>query len=449
MRALNELRPVAVGSWTVDKRRYLLDALYGVVRPAPWIWELVATPELQRLREVRMSNVNSLTLPGSSGITRFEHSIGTAHLGSLTAAAMDIEPDVARLFEMACMLHDVGSAGFGHSLQYVLSSKGFGHESIFDLVLGRKDAVSHFNYQTNLLESVYFGVPRGLRDRISEEDLSWISRTVQGEGSLGPLLNGTIDLDNIDNVFRLGYHMGIAEPEGTPETLARALSTMAGELALEPDVHEQVEHWYETRRRLYGFLLLNSDELAATCMLREASEIATARSSLEFRWQDVDFRVAEKLFDAGPESRTIIQRLMHGDLYGCVTIATVPSADDFARIRDQSDRQRLEDHIAERLRASGIVGLKRASVALQAIADRGRSTRRVRYRTAGGRSRSFGSSADRLILGVFLRNTTLTASKVARRTSDEWPAVGVALAALEDVFGPSRVSEVEPYAELS
>jgi uncharacterized protein len=433
----------------MDPRRYLLDPLYGVIRPAPSIWELMAAPELQRLREVRMSNVNSLTLTGSGGITRFEHSVGTAHLGALCALAMDLAPDEARLFEMACLLHDVGSAGFGHSLQYVLSSKGFGHESIFDLVLGRSDPASHFSYQTDLLESVYFGVTRGLRDRLPREDLAWIGRTVQGKGPLGPLLNGTMDLDNIDNVFRLGYHMGITRPEGTPEILAHALRINAGELGLERNLHERVEHWYEARSRLYGFLLLNADEMAATCMLREASEIASARSSLEFRWQDVDFRVAEKLFEAGSESRTIVQRLMHGDLYGCVTIAMVPSADDYARIRDPDARGGAEDRLAEALRASGIASLKKASVALHAIADRGRSTRQVRYRTASGRVHSVGSSADRLIVGVFLRNTTLSASKVVRRAANEWPAVGVALRALEDVFGPGRLSELEPYAELA
>jgi hypothetical protein len=50
--------------------------------------DLIEQPEMQRLRDVRLSNINSGTLTGAANISRFEHSIGTALLAGRTAKAL-------------------------------------------------------------------------------------------------------------------------------------------------------------------------------------------------------------------------------------------------------------------------------------------------------------------------------------------------------------------------
>lgn len=44
---------------------------------------------------------------------------------------------------------------------------------------------------------------------------SWvnISQLIEGTSELGALISGNIDLDNIDNVIRLAYHVGVAKKE--------------------------------------------------------------------------------------------------------------------------------------------------------------------------------------------------------------------------------------------
>ena len=44
------------------KGRYIFDALYGVMELPEFLWEVFLCPEFQRLREVRMCNINSLCL---------------------------------------------------------------------------------------------------------------------------------------------------------------------------------------------------------------------------------------------------------------------------------------------------------------------------------------------------------------------------------------------------
>ena len=59
---------------------YIYDALYGKIEFSSLIWKCMMTPEVQRLREVRLCNINSLCITGSSNTNRFEHSVGTAFL---------------------------------------------------------------------------------------------------------------------------------------------------------------------------------------------------------------------------------------------------------------------------------------------------------------------------------------------------------------------------------
>ena len=47
--------------------------------------------------------------------------------------------------------------------------------------------------------------------------------TITGKGTLGKLLSGTMDLDNIDNVCRLAYHMGIFNNKTLPIELAKSI----------------------------------------------------------------------------------------------------------------------------------------------------------------------------------------------------------------------------------
>ena len=55
-----------------------LDVLYGDVALSDEIADLVGRPLLQRLRHIRLSNIDSLDMPGISGTSRFEHALGTA-----------------------------------------------------------------------------------------------------------------------------------------------------------------------------------------------------------------------------------------------------------------------------------------------------------------------------------------------------------------------------------
>src|ERR1044072_613216 len=106
------------------------DALYGTVTLDPGIAELAKTPLMQRLRDVRLSNIDSLDMPGISAITRFEHSLGVAHVASAVAFAHAVPRLDFLALQAAALIHDAAITPFGHLLEeaFDYAAIAFNHE---------------------------------------------------------------------------------------------------------------------------------------------------------------------------------------------------------------------------------------------------------------------------------------------------------------------------------
>jgi len=213
------------------EKRYIYDALYGAIYLPDFIWDVISCPELQRLREVRLCNINSLCLTGGANINRYEHAIGTCYLAKICLENWPplnpITKEEKIHFLLAALLHDVVSGAFGHSIEYI---EGFKHEEDFIYaVTGERG--SEYEYMTVSTEPIFFGMPRELVSRLEnlkkrykmEIDIKKIGEIIAGRGRFGPLLNNIMDLDNIDNVFRLAYHIGLVKSGETPIKLAKSL----------------------------------------------------------------------------------------------------------------------------------------------------------------------------------------------------------------------------------
>jgi len=285
------------------EKRYIYDALYGAINLPDFIWDILSCPELQRLREVRLCNINSLCLTGGANINRYEHAIGTCYLAKI---CLDSWPPLNPItkeekihFLLAALLHDVVSGAFGHSIEYV---EGFKHEEDFIYaVTGEKG--SEYEYMTVSTEPIFFGMPRELVPRLEslkkrykvEIDIKKIGEIIAGRGRFGPLLNNIMDLDNIDNVFRLAYHIGLVKSGETPIKLAKSLYIKDKKLVIRKEAISLIKEWYNVRKKLYSFLLLNPEEFSAKCMLTETIELAKIKEKKPFRWFYVDFELLENL----------------------------------------------------------------------------------------------------------------------------------------------------------
>ena len=432
------------------RKRYILDALYGKIFLPEYVWNILSAPELQRLREVRMCNINSFGLTGGANISRYEHSLGTTHLALtwLKSPPWGASTTSLRNFVLAALLHDVGSGAFGHSVQYVLTSDGFEHESLYDIAKpSYNEPAAKYSYQHVRTEPIYFGMPRRLGELVADTDLREISGIVAGRGDLGLLINNNIDLDNIDNVYRLAYHLGLIRSGEPALLLAQALKVVGGQLIIEDRAIPQVEDWYMTRRRLYQYLLLNPDEFSAKCMLEEALETSQSTSTHAFEWSDVDFELLTKLSTHSDRVSSIVSRLMVGELYGCIAIFVAHDVEASAHMQSLALRRTLELAIDAELRSSRSSEFRSASVAIHVIIDVNKTQREVEITGVSGEKYSIGTSSRRVLIGAFFRNSHLSASLIRRSHLTRHGITQIVQACIVSALGTVYLTEATLYEE--
>jgi HD superfamily phosphohydrolase len=88
-------------------------------------WELLNTPEFQRLRRIRQLGVTEFTFPGATH-TRFSHSIGVFHTARMLVGVLrrllpdaEFDRDRADLAVLTALLHDLGHGPLSHAFETV------------------------------------------------------------------------------------------------------------------------------------------------------------------------------------------------------------------------------------------------------------------------------------------------------------------------------------------
>lgn len=286
----------------MGKSKYIYDCLYGAITFMPEIYDIINVPELQRLREVRLCNINSLSITGSANINRYEHSIGTCYLAKICIEEMEkenpfIDHETKTNFIRAALLHDIANAPFGHSLEYIIEKEGFNPEEGFRSAIQGINSKDGFSYKNVTHENVFFDMPRELAKYINENEIENIGQFIRGDGVLGKLLCGTIDLDNIDNVYRMAFHMGIDIDKSIPLKLARSFKLIGDEILVDECTLPLFIDWYYTREKMYKLLLLNPDEFSGKCMLSECIDSINLEDNRLLTWCNTDYEMLQKIAD--------------------------------------------------------------------------------------------------------------------------------------------------------
>lgn len=303
----------------------IFDALYGEIAvPAP-IDELLWCPEIQRLRHVFLSNVPSFDMPGISQVSRYEHSIGTWALAKAHATANCLSEYDSMVVQVAALLHDAAMPGLGHLMQeaFHLAGVPFNHESHLEALF--KGRVDSGGTAFQIFAGKAVGFRRVLEKlRLPASIVTEILACIRGQGRLAPLINGTIDLDNLDNVCRIAFHMGLNfEPE-LPMRLAEKLRCLDGTLGVTSDGLELVEAWQNLREHVYERLMFAPHDFAAKAMLvRMLSKIASPGHShglVEDDWRLTYEEAITKLRYCTADDDRVFARLYAGELFETITL---------------------------------------------------------------------------------------------------------------------------------
>lgn len=304
----------------------VLDPLHGAIEFDEDISALIAAPIVQRMRHVRLSNIDSLDMPGISGLSRYEHVLGVAHLASRTGLHARLDRHDRLALAAASLLHDWAITAFGHLVEEAFQFVGtrFDHEGrLYDIVTGEApEELGGANRQ--VLEGRETGLgawaERVVGKRNSAHFIRTITDFIRGQGRLGRLVCGSIDLDNIDNVYRVAFHMGLEVDRKLPLRLAESIVDVLGENG-EPVFRREAESdislWLETRRSVYERLMPADADFAGKLMILSAAISAFIAGEIRKEdWHLTDYAFVNRLLSSKVRSvRETMSRWLAGELW--------------------------------------------------------------------------------------------------------------------------------------
>src|SRR5699024_6883153 len=125
----------------LDEEKVFKDPVHRYVRVKDQIiWDLIATPEFQRLRRIKQLGTTNLTFHGAEH-SRFNHSLGVYEIVRRMIRNMEKVPSWNKSERLVCLcaaiVHDIGHRSFSHSFDKVFS---FDHEAFtLEIILGNTE----------------------------------------------------------------------------------------------------------------------------------------------------------------------------------------------------------------------------------------------------------------------------------------------------------------------
>ena len=289
---------------------------------------LLDTPPVQRLRHIKQLGTASLVYP-SANHTRFEHSLGVYYLACEALDHLGIAGRKAERVRAAALLHDVGHAPFSHNVEELVHRKtGKYHDDVDELLVdGRVGDV--------------------LRER--GIDPHRVAGLVAGEGDLGQLVSGELDVDRMDYLVRDAHHTGV--PYGTIDTerLVRELQLLDGELVLDEGNVQTAESLLVARALMNPTVYSHHVARISKTMLRRATERLLTTTDLDAetlrRMDDLELVVALRECEA---TETAATRLAHRDLLKRAVWAEMDDVPGAVIDADHETLQEYEREIADR-----------------------------------------------------------------------------------------------------
>jgi HD superfamily phosphohydrolase len=243
------------------------DPLYGRFETPRFLDQLIVAPEVRRLADVRLINAPSPSLPALSDVRRFSHTLGVLFL-TLQNPHIGLTKEEVRALLATVLIHDAATPPFAHLLEYYLGEvHGWSHEAAIGGLLTGHHTVENSAHQILPGEQIKYQA----LCRRAKVDFDLVLEIASKKHRVSPLLFGTLDFDNLDNILRMSWALGQPTNVTTFVNLARELSVdINGQVTLQANLRTSVDEWATTRRRIYDILVFDEATVASQAVLARA-----------------------------------------------------------------------------------------------------------------------------------------------------------------------------------
>ena len=196
----------------------IYDVIHGHITFSKIMWDIIDTPQFQRLRNLRQLSISHFIYPGNNH-TRFEHCLGTGFLSKdLINRCFDIISDknfdnekmdkneigyYKECVSIAGLCHDIGHGPFCHSFEVILNHlniKDWDHEKfggeIIQYLIDENNIEGIDRDELKMINSLIEG------SILPNTEYKWMYQIVANK-------ENSIDVDKFDYIQRDIYHSGV------------------------------------------------------------------------------------------------------------------------------------------------------------------------------------------------------------------------------------------------
>ena len=332
-------------------------------------WNLINTPEFQRLRRIRQLGFSDLVFPGATH-SRFAHSLGVYHIARRLADVIarqrqDCDGDRERVALLAALLHDIGHGPFSHA---------------FEQVGTRSPRKTHEDWSAQIVRDDTTQVNRILRDVDKElpVQIGALLKEEEPKDIYATMVSSQFDADRLDYIQRDRMHAGLESGHVDSDWLFDCLevdTVTIGEispyeapcLCLGPKGVSVAEEYLEARFRLYRMVYMHKTTRAAERMLEKLLKVVAEAADRKFSRHDPVLRYltsdnptigtylglddaavwsALHLYQGHPNEdiAQLARRLRDRNLYKCVDIGARedPGGNLYLRFRRELSKASIE-----------------------------------------------------------------------------------------------------------
>ncbi|MBN1389181.1 MAG: HD domain-containing protein [Candidatus Thermoplasmatota archaeon] len=319
----------------MSEHKIINDPVHGTIKISGPLLELAATPEINRLNQIRQLGLAYLVFPGAHH-TRYEHSFGVAHVAGLLADSIGLEEHESDLVRTAGLLHDIGHGPFSHTMEKIFFDRiGMDHMALTrDIIIGvadqwdeewwRSRGVERGPTVPQLLErhdlepkkvaalicQEHPGAPPGQQTLDLQEKQSYFS----SRRYLYQIIHSALDADQLDFLLRDSHYTGVAYGIIDLDRIIATTTLFHGELMVERRGISSLEGMLVARSLMYSSVYFHKTARIAESMLCRAGETLTDEE-LEDLWKMPDGEALRFMRERPGPCGELSTRLTYRKLY--------------------------------------------------------------------------------------------------------------------------------------